>query len=101
MVAGSHQDLSLRLDRISLESLQDSAGDNPTKARLASLVLQHSGDWLYVAPCPALGLHMQGIEFRVASLYRLGMPVFRSDGPCVACSFRNSDRYGHQLWKSW
>ena len=54
------------------------------KARLASLSLPHSGDWLNVVPCPALGLHMRGVEFRVAILYRLGMPVFMTGGLCVA-----------------
>ena len=42
----------------------------------------------------ALGLHIRGTEFRVACLYRLGMPVYPSDGPCVACG-QHSDRQGN------
>ena len=64
------------------------------KARLASLALPHSGDWLHVVPCPAIGLHLKKGEFRVATLYRLGMPVFDRAGPCIACQ-APSDRLGH------
>ena len=46
-----------------------------------SLSLRHSGDWLNVVPCPALGLQLRPPEFRTAVLYRLGMPVYQADGP--------------------
>ena len=62
------------------------------KTRLASLSLSHSGDWLGVVPCAALGLQLRPAKFRVAILYGLGMPIFESEGPCVACG-RSSDIY--------
>ena len=65
------------------------------KARLASLGLAHTAAWLNVVPCPALGLKLRGPEFRIAVLYRLGLPVYELDGYCVACGQAGSDRYGH------
>ena len=62
-------------------------------ARLNSLTLSHSGDWLNVVPSPALGLQLRGQEFRTSVLYRLGAPVFSSEGPCIACG-HPSDIYG-------
>jgi hypothetical protein len=45
------------------------------QARLASLGLPHAGAWLYVTPCPALGLHLRAQEFVTAVKYRLGCPA--------------------------
>ena len=63
------------------------------RARLLSLTLDHTGDWLYTPPLKALGLHLRSPEFVLALKYRLGMPVFDSAGPCPAC-LRESDVYG-------
>jgi hypothetical protein len=63
------------------------------KARMGSLGLPHTGDWLNVVPSPTLGLHLRPSEFRYSVLYRLGAPLFQSEGPCTACS-APSDRYG-------
>ena len=54
-------------------------------ARLASLGLPHAGDWLNVPPIPALGLHLRPSEFISTVKYRLGVPVYDTDGPCPAC----------------
>ena len=63
------------------------------KACLQSVQLEHAGAWLHVIPSASLGLQLRQQEFRVAVLYRLGMPVFQADGECVACG-RESDRWG-------
>ena len=80
----SQKELSRRVDDVFHANLKEAVTDVTYKARLASLSLPHSGDWLNEVPCPPLGLHMRGVEFRVAILYRLGMPVFMTGGLCVA-----------------
>ena len=63
------------------------------RARLASLTVAHSGDWLNVAPLAALGLHLRSAEFVLVAKYRLGLPVFDTAGPCPAC-LKQSDILG-------
>ena len=60
---------------------------------MASLGLQHAGVWLSVVPSTPLGLHLQPSEFVPCLKYRLGIPIFSSDGPCPAC-LAPSDRMG-------
>ena len=91
----SQKELSRRIDMVAYDSFKESISDVTDKARVSSLGLKHSGDWLYVVPCPALGLHMKGREFRIAALYRLGMSVFQARGPCVACTVADSDQQGN------
>ena len=67
--------------------------DEREMARLLSLTLDHTGDWLNTPPIKALGLHLRSPEFVLALKYRLGMPVFDSAGPCPAC-LRESDVLG-------
>ena len=62
-------------------------------ARLASLSLPHTGDWLNCPPIPALGLHLRSAEFVTAVKFRLGLSVYEREGPCPACS-RPSDILG-------
>lgn len=62
-------------------------------ARLASVVLPHTGDWLNVVPLPSLGLHLRGTEFTAVVKYRLGVQIFTRAGPCPACG-RYSDALG-------
>ena len=64
------------------------------RARLSGVFKKHSGDWLNVFPSPALGLSLHPQEFRCATLYRLGAPIFEQDAPCPACG-RSSDKFGH------
>ena len=87
----SQKAISLKVDIKSQECLLSSLDNVRDKARLSSLGIKHAGDWLNVVPCPTLGLQLRPTEFRTASLYRLGMPVFRSDGSLVACG-QNSDK---------
>ena len=68
-------------------------GEVREMARLNSLVLPHAGDWLSVVPMPALGLHLHASEFISSLKYRLGIPIFSSEGPCPSCS-APSDRMG-------
>ena len=49
--------------------------------------------WLNTPPLIALGLHLRAGEFVLALKYRLGLPVFGSEGPCPAC-LRLSDALG-------
>ena len=91
--AMSQKALSLRMDLKLHLNLSNSLTEVRDRARLASLGLPHSGDWLNVIPSPILGLHVRPQEFRMSVLYRLGAPVYSSSGPCPACH-KQSDRLG-------
>ena len=52
-----------------------------------------AGDWLNAAPVRALGLHLRPKEFTAAVKYRLGIPVYPSADPCIACG-EDSDKFG-------
>ena len=69
------------------------ANDQRTKARLRSLTLPHAGDFLDVIPSQSLGLAMHSLDFRFVVQYRLGLPVYNSDSPCLVCGKPN-DRLG-------
>ena len=93
-VAGMTQKLiSLEIDKNLKARLIQSLPDRRDKARLASLGLQHAGDWLNVIPSPVLGLHVRPQEFRFSILYRLGAPIYPSAGLCPACK-KDSDKFG-------
>ena len=84
----SQKMVSIKIDRKRLETLSEhisSSGVVRDIARLASLSLPHAGDWLNVRPCPALGLHLTSAEFSISARYRLGAPVYVTDGECPAC----------------
>ena len=91
----SQRMISLKVDQHQLQQLQEQVPEDDVreKARLASLSLPHSGDWLNCAPLKALGLHLRSAEFVLAVKYRLGLPIFDQEGPCPAC-LRQSDIYG-------
>ena len=63
------------------------------QARLASLGLPHSGDYLYVIPSKSLGLHLRTPDWVSSVKYRLGCSVFSQDGQCPACT-KPSDKWG-------
>ena len=63
-------------------------------ARLASLGIAHSGEWVNTVPSPSLGLHLRSAEFSVSVRYRLGCAVFPTSGQCPACHL-HSDKEGH------
>ena len=90
----SQKQLSLKIDEKDHEKLLAGAELVRDKARLNSVQLPHAGDWLNVVPSPSLGLQLRPPEFRVSVLYRLGMPIFEADGPCVSCRQPGSDRHG-------
>ena len=64
-------------------------------ARLASLSLPHSGDYLNVVPSPALGLHLRTAEFSSVVKYRLGCYIYPTAEKCpVSTCHQLSDRMG-------
>jgi hypothetical protein len=85
--------ISFKVDSKLKLSLANSLTYLRNKARMASLVLAHSGDLLNVVPSPILGLHIRPHEFRYPVLHRLGASVFPSSGPCPAFR-RPSDNLG-------
>ena len=89
----NQKQLSTLIDGTVHRSLLGLADNVRDKARLQSVGLPHAGDFLLVVPSPSLGLQLRPTEFRTAVLYRLGMPLFQSDGACIACG-QASDRYG-------
>ena len=91
----SQRMISVKVDQHQLQQLQDQVPEEDVreKARLASLSLPHSGDWLNCAPLKALCLHLRSAEFVLAVKYRLGLPIYDQEGPCPAC-LRQSDIYG-------
>ena len=72
-------------------------GEAREAARMASLGLPHAGSWLRVVPSPALGLHLRAAEFVPSLKYRLGIPVFSSQGPCPACGLPSDVMGDHAL----
>ena len=73
--------------------LHEVLGEERDKARVNSVGMQRAGDLLNAAPIKSLGLHLRAKEFTVAVKYRLGIRVFPTEGPCVACG-QESDVYG-------
>ena len=89
LVGVSQKMASLKVDlknQSHLLNFLNAEGDTREIARMASLGLPHASDWLSVCPSPALGLHMRGPEFICALKYRLGVPLYGSEGECPACS---------------
>ena len=72
-------------------------GNTREIARMASLGLPHASDWLSVCPSPALGLHLRGPEFTLALKYRLGVPLYGSEGECPACHLPSDQMGDHAL----
>ena len=94
--------ISTKVDQHQLHLLQDEVGENEVreKARLGSLSLPHSGDWLNCAPLKALGLLLRPTEFVLAAKYRLGLPIFDREGPCPSC-LCNSNVFGDHALCCW
>ena len=92
----SQKAVSEKIDKLCLEQItkfyQDQ--DNTREvARMMSVGLEHSGDWLNVIPSLSLGLHMRSVEFVTSVRYRLGCQVYPADGTCPACKL-DSDKFG-------
>ena len=86
--------LSFAVDsKTHLNLLASFEGNQREQARLNSASLPYAGDWLNVIPNRALGLKIQSNEYVAAIKYRLGVPVYDTEGPCPACN-RESDIMG-------
>ena len=96
MVGVPQRQLGVKVDKEQekkrLEAMEE--GDTEDMARLKSLTLPHSGDWLNVVPSSALGLHLRPQEFVMVARYRLGLSLYSQEGPCPACH-RFSDALGN------
>ena len=95
LVGMTKRQMSLKVDLHQQKKLMDMVGEGEEReqARLLSVTLDHTGDWLNTPPLKALGLHLRSSEFVLAAKYCLGMPIFDSAGPCPAC-LHQSDVYG-------
>ena len=89
----SQKALSFAVDTNSFSLLESQLEDHDL-ARVKSAAVRHSGDWLNCVPNKSLGLHLRNQEYILSVKYLLGIPVFSSAGPCVACG-RHSDVFGH------
>ena len=89
LIGMSQQMASLKVDQKNqsfLSNLLAEEGDDREIARMSSLGLPHAGGFLSVVPSPPLGLHLRSAEFIPVIKYRLGIPVYSSEGPCPACN---------------
>ena len=89
----TQQKIQEQFDNTALSDLLEVQTSTREKARLLSLSLPQSGAWLTASPIPALGLHLQPIEFRAALKYRLGVPLYDSDR-CPYCKSAILDIFG-------
>ena len=97
---------SLKIDQHNLQLLSNQFTEEGAVrdiARLASLSIKnsHAGDWLTATPLPSLGLLLKPPEFVAAMRYRLGHPVFGTDGPCPACGQPSDSKGDHALNCAW
>ena len=75
------------------KTLVDSLPNGCDKARMEYLSFPYAEDRLVVPPNPKINLHLRSFEFRTGALYRLGVPLYQSEGSCPTCpSF--SDMFG-------
>ena len=96
----SQSEISLKIDLNNLQLLTNhitELGSTRDIARLASLGLPHSGDFLNVVPSPALGLHLRPTEFIMSVKYRLGCDVFSTTGKCTACPHLSDAKGDHAI----
>ena len=70
--------IDLHQQQLLLEQVDQ--GNERERARLASLSLRHAGDWLNTPSLTALGLHLRAAEVVLVVKYRLGLPVFNTEG---------------------
>ena len=103
LVGMNQHQISAKVDLHQQQLLLQGVGEDELRelARLGSVCLPHSGDWLNTAPLTALGLHLRPMEFILAVKYRLGLNVYDREGPCPAC-LRFSDAKGdHAMCCGW
>ena len=100
LVGVSQKDLSLKIDLFNQSLLFNhliEEGEAREIARLKSLTLPRAGDWLSVVPMPSLGLHLRPPEFTTSLKYRLGVPVFTTEGTCPSCQAPSDHMGDHAL----
>jgi hypothetical protein len=89
--------LSQAIDSNLQEQLISSLSSAREKARFHSVSDSHSGDWLKVVPSPSLGLALSSAEFKFASLYRLGLPMYPESSSCSSCQQTNDSMGDHAV----
>ena len=95
----SQKEISHCIDLFSQKRLYNSSTGPRERARLGSVSLGHSGDWLNALPSKVMNLHMRPTEFRMAVKYRLGIQVFQSVAGCPVqeCSQENDVMGDHAI----
>ena len=94
----SQRCLSRAIDEASYSALLASAPDGRSKALALSSAIRHAGDWLFVVPSSALGLHLRDREFRLCLQYWLGLRMSGDNGRCPVCQ-ADADPFGG-AWKT-
>ena len=83
------------IDTEAASKLFSSASETRDKARLNCVSREGAGDWLTALPSKSLGLHLRKSEFILATHYRLGLPVFLTEGACPMERCRGfGDKFG-------
>ena len=72
-------------DEACFSTLVEAAPDVQSKALALSTSLPHAGDWLNIAPSPALGLCLLDQEFHLCLDYWLGVRITEAPRACPAC----------------
>ena len=87
----------LAIDKATHQRLLSSAPSTRSRALVHFSALPHAGDWLNGVPSTALGLHLQGQEFRCFLRYWLGVPLHSTNYCFPECS-STADPFGdHQV----
>ena len=77
--------LSRRIDEARQKKLLASELTQGHLAAIKSCGLPGTGAFLSAVPSTALGLRMYGSTFSMALRYRLRLPIFSQEGPCINC----------------
>ena len=88
------QVLSQEIDRQTLDSIKEVAGNNiHFRAHLNLTTIGGAGSWLHTVPSKALGTHVDPILFPIMIQRWLRVPLYSSDFNCPLCD-EVVDRYG-------
>eukprot|EP00660_Eupelagonema_oceanica_P019390 gene19390-biopygen10461 len=80
------QCLSMALDKVTLNSLQDPATTEPAgRAHIQLLLQPGAGAWLHAMPSPAIGAAIAPQMFTAALARRLRLPTYAASYPCPLC----------------
>jgi hypothetical protein len=81
----SQHSISLEVDLSLKASCDQEAVTIRDKARIRSLAVPYTADWLNVVPLLVLGLHLKPREFKFAVAYLLGIQIYQKERTCPAC----------------